>query len=220
MVWGATVGAALSALQRDVDSESAIAWTLAGLGFGGLVWYVGREHWRRHQGPGLDFPPHIELGLGGNAVDTPMPPGPGWTVRNRSRSYGTPRTIAGVRAALQRYYDVRPQGPRIAVWDISRRGGGEFPPHVSHQTGRDVDVKTPGWPNVNCAATWALIRAFDQDPKVKVIFFSRTLQECVAQAADDIGEGALAKQLLQVRGGRLVRHWAGHRSHLHVRFEQ
>jgi len=34
----------------------------------------------------------------------------------------------------------RTPGARLTIGDLSRRGGGRFPPHHSHQSGRDVDV--------------------------------------------------------------------------------
>ena len=69
-----------------------------------------------------------------------LPPGLNYVVKRPDSAYGTPPTIHAIQEAIRGYHQRNPGGPKIHVGDISRRGGGLFPPHLSHRHGRDVDV--------------------------------------------------------------------------------
>ena len=48
--------------------------------------------------------------------------------------------VQGIQRAITLYSRRARGGPKIHVGDLSLRGGGHFPPHLSHRSGRDVDV--------------------------------------------------------------------------------
>lgn len=111
---------------------------------------------------------------------------------------------------------------RLTIGSMSREGGGHFPPHKSHRTGRDVDIRLPRLDGsgahskhdeVDWHATWALVRAFIDTGKTEVIFLSRRLHPLLRRAAKDMG--ATPEQLRDI--GSVVVHAKGHHSHVHVR---
>lgn len=55
------------------------------------------------------------------------------------RRWGQPRMISGLIALGRRWRAGHP-GKTLRYGDISKRGGGYFPPHVSHRLGVDVDT--------------------------------------------------------------------------------
>jgi hypothetical protein len=87
-----------------------------------------------------------QMNRGGDpAIVTPLPErGPGCTTYNReaggANQYGRAETV---RAVLDRCaaWAARRAGVPLAIGDLSRRGGGPFPPHADHQNGREVDIR-------------------------------------------------------------------------------
>lgn len=82
---------------------------------------------------------------GDAAVNTLLPEtGPGFIIFNRdpdgADQYGREETIRAVAEIAAAWSAKHPQ-IQLAVGDISRRGGGSFPPHSDHQDGRDVDFR-------------------------------------------------------------------------------
>jgi Zinc carboxypeptidase/Penicillin-insensitive murein endopeptidase len=75
-------------------------------------------------------------------------------VRKRSpnrgwRRYGSERLVGTTLGVLDAYAAANPEAPRVAVGDLSRRGGGDFGArfggigHASHENGLDVDLYYP-----------------------------------------------------------------------------
>jgi len=125
---------------------------------------------------------------------------------------------------------------RVIIGSISLRHGRRFPPHRSHQSGRDIDIRLPllsglpdtAYPNpeeVDWLATWALIKAFIDTGEVSMIFFDGKLQRRVYQAAR--WHGYTPEELADLihwpsRSGKrtaIVRHSKGHTGHIHVRLK-
>jgi penicillin-insensitive murein endopeptidase len=134
---------------------------------------------------------------------------------------------------------------QLTVGDLSRPGGGRFRPHVSHQSGRDVDVgfymldrrSTPvnnhvfvrfnnqgmgrQWGSLykfDAARNWALIESLlsQSTTDVQHIFVSNAIKWRLIQQA--VKEGANPEVVMRAR--RVItqpRHGAPHRSHFHVR---
>jgi penicillin-insensitive murein endopeptidase len=134
---------------------------------------------------------------------------------------------------------------RLTVGDLSRPTGGRFRPHVSHQSGRDVDLgfylldrrSTPvnvhlfvrlnnkamgiQWGNLykfDAARNWALIESLlsHSTTDVQHIFVANAIKRRLLQQA--VKEGANPEVLMRAR--RVItqpRHGAPHRSHFHVR---
>lgn len=168
-----------------------------------------------------------------------MPRGVAYVLRAPGHAWGTPRTIGVLRESIRSYARVH-GGPKVVVGDISKKAGGPFPPHLSHQQGRDVDVgyiqrgrrkndrafHPATAATLDRARTWALVDSFLQSDEVAYIFMDYTLQQQLYEYADQLGiDGATLAELFQYpRGSRAshgkIRHWKGHRDHFHIRFRQ
>lgn len=170
-----------------------------------------------------------------------LPPHPDYDLRCPAHAHASSATAAALLAGLARLRE-RYRG-QIVVGDLSRAHGGAYGPHLSHQSGRDVDLWLPiegglyraaatcrrcGTPwcrpapdEVDWRATWALIDALASTGAVQQIFLDRRLHPRLRSAARDAGasDDDLA-QLVQRRPGApaLVTHAAGHTRHIHVRF--
>lgn len=170
-----------------------------------------------------------------------LPAGLHYIVKRPDNAWGTPHTVRRIQDAVRRYHErAGAGGPKIHVGDISRKGGGAFPPHLSHRHGRDVDVgyvltgpeadetlfRNAGRHNLDVARTWALLDGFLATDAVHYIFMDHGLQKILYEHA--VAEGVPAERLdrvFQYPRGRhapngLVRHWRGHVNHFHVRFHE
>jgi len=134
----------------------------------------------------------------------------------------------------------------LIVADISKKAGGHFDPHKSHQAGRDVDIwlptlkgvyktkhlgsgkqkeRRPFWYEVDWYATWGLMRALIKTGAVEAIFLDNILQPYVYNAAKNMGAtpeelDAWIQYPRKVNNGKVfVQHSADHYSHIHVRFK-
>lgn len=147
--------------------------------------------------------------------------------------YGTPETIAAIRFAVNQVQKDHPGAPALVLGDISRANGGRFSPHVSHQSGRDVDLgfyhtvpvqefisASPS--NLDIPRTWALIEALMEDHKVEYIFIDSYVQSLLYRYVkyELQAPQAYLEQVFAYGGGRraLIRHAPGHRNHIHARF--
>ena len=150
--------------------------------------------------------------------------------------YGSTNTLALLHAAFATFrHDTGFEG-EVVIGAISRRRGGRFHPHLSHQSGRDVDIRLPrlpgtppdtGEPNedeVDWRATWGLVRALADSGEVGRIFLEVGLHRRLYEAARQMGESREEiRQILQwpawnAKGDPVVRHSEGHDGHIHVRF--
>jgi hypothetical protein len=181
-----------------------------------------------------------ELDLPNSMADAvQLTPGPGYIVKKPIFAWGTPRTIHLLREAARLYTRRIHDGPPIRIGDISKREGGPFPPHLSHQTGRDVDVgyilKGPKAEvtrfvpavssNLDRERSWALVDALVSTGGVAHIFMDYDVQGMLYEHAKAQGVAAeRLADLFQYPRGRYswhgkIRHWKGHHDHLHVRFK-
>ena len=186
------------------------------------------------------YPDLVELDDRGNtmAEAVQLEDGPGYVVKKPVFAWGTPRTVAAIRQAVRIYSTNVRGGPDVHVGDISKRDGGPFPPHLSHQTGRDVDIGyvlmgpqadvkrfvTTTRHSLDRERTWELLRAMIETDAVGYIFLDYGLQRLLYEYALDDGEDPayLARVFQYPRGSRaahgMIRHWRGHGDHFHVRF--
>lgn len=147
-------------------------------------------------------------------------------------AYGTTETIEYLTAAVRKVHERFPDTPPLHVGHVSSRSGGYLSPHLSHQSGRDVDLgfyyaKGRRWyvrgteANLDVPRTWALVRAFITETDVEMILLDHSIQRILKQHALGIGEDPeWVEGLFTSRGGRppIFRHVKGHQTHLHVRF--
>lgn len=165
-----------------------------------------------------------------------LPKSPHYTVGLPTMAYASTNTIALLQYGFETFRRRTGFGGKVLVTSLSRRRGGYFPPHKSHQSGRDVDVALVAFPGfrgrtkpsngrVDWGATWALMRAFIDTGQVQYIFLSYHLQKQLYRAARLMGETpesleALIQYPRAFRNKKgLVRHSKGHDRHFHLRFK-
>lgn len=179
-----------------------------------------------------------KAGGGPRRVTTALLPSDGLHIKRPKAAYGTAKTIGLLQRAVSRYRRAHPGAPKVVVGDISRKGGGHLRPHLSHQTGRDIDL---GYVLRGSAAgrtrfrgvtddaldvprTWALIESFLATRQVVYVFVDYRIQERLYEHA--LAQGVPQRELdrlFQYPHGRgrahgIIRHWPNHRHHFHVRF--
>lgn len=215
-VWGPVSGAMLAGLRSDDQRLAEIVGTAVLAG--SVIGFIGWEWYRQSKGPLAD-PGEPRPAKGGDPrVRVQLDPGEGFVVRKAARAYGTEKTIVGILDGVRAYHECNPGADAVRIGDVSKLGGGPFPPHVSHQTGRDVDIGLPAGEH----ARWCLLRAYGTHPNVSRIFYDRNL---IAQALDHAqgmggDDAAIAAEILSTPDQRrTVQHWPGHADHIHVRFQ-
>lgn len=173
---------------------------------------------------------------GGLANAVQLPPRPHlYTRRHPERSYGSTHTIRTIQTALSSLRKDHGVSREVMVGDLSVKSGGPLSPHVSHQSGRDIDIRLlladgisrktvpVSASQVDWDATWRLVQSFLETGKVNVIFLDFNRQAHLHAAALRAGvHETVVRRWFQwpVRGGRgMIRHEDGHRAHVHVRLE-
>jgi LysM repeat protein len=148
-------------------------------------------------------------------------------------AWATQETLDFLDKALDRVHQQFPGTATLALGDISGRHGGHSPPHVSHQSGRDVDIAYfyndgAGWyargtaKNLDFARNWAFVRALITETDVDLILIDHSIQLLLEDYARQHGEDPswLAGIFRGVPGKLrpLIRHAPGHATHIHIRF--
>lgn len=156
----------------------------------------------------------------------------------RTTNYGTQEMVDAIRNAVDAVHAQFPKTKPLPVGDLSRRRGGFFPPHVSHQNGRDADIgyylrvghhpkllKHANYRTIDVARTWTFLESLLADGKVEYAFIDYRLQRPLYRYARDIRK--LSAEVLDAyfeypKGKRarrgIIRHLKGHADHMHVRF--
>ncbi len=159
----------------------------------------------------------------------------GYTVRE-GQNFGTQTLSETIRHAIAAVHIVHPGSPALHVGDLSLSGGGPMRSHRSHQSGRDADLgfylkeghnprrfKGATTKNLDVPRTWTLLKALVDSGKTQLIFVDYTLQRALYRHARSQGltPDQLAPILAYPQGKRskrsIIRHWSGHRDHLHLR---
>jgi penicillin-insensitive murein endopeptidase len=118
------------------------------------------------------------------------------------------------------------------IGHISGKNGGYLKPHLSHQSGRDVDLGYyylggSRWyaradaQNLDRDRTWALVRAIVTETDVELLLIDRSIQSLLVEYAESKGEDKEWLELLFRGKGSvppIIRHASGHATHLHARF--
>jgi murein endopeptidase len=162
----------------------------------------------------------------------PFSPGPFWTIRDPSESWGTEETIDFIVTAIEAVEARYPGSPRLVIGDLSNPRGGKIDRHRSHQAGRDADIGfyfqrgevesflAPRKKDLDLPRTWALVRALVTETDIERIFLDRSLIAVLYQHALTAGED---RSWLNDIFGRtsekgIIQHERRHKDHLHVRF--
>jgi penicillin-insensitive murein endopeptidase len=163
----------------------------------------------------------------------PMPEGANWQLVSPGLAWGTRETVDALAHAIDAVSARFPDTPKAFIGNISAKNGGHLHPHVSHQSGRDVDLGyylTEGhrWyanasgPSLDRPRTWHLVRTLIVDSDIDLILVDLQIQRMLKAYALSIGEDpAWLDEIFQVGGKSrrpLLFHVNGHATHLHVRF--
>jgi murein endopeptidase len=169
----------------------------------------------------------------------PIPEGEHWRLRSmRRRAYGSELTVNALVSAFNAYGERFPGAPKIRVGELAQRKGGKISPHRSHRSGRDVDLgyialgeddgdvrwQLMNASNLDVEKNWYLIHEMIKSGDVESIFISSRLQPLLyAEAKRHLTEEELSGLFQYPRSApgskdAVIRHWSGHRNHMHVRF--
>jgi murein endopeptidase len=157
-----------------------------------------------------------------NQLYRPVAPGSAWA---------TEETLAYLDAALAKVHASIANTPILPLGDISVERGGPISPHVSHQSGRDVDIgyfyrgeqrwyRRGNAQNLDLERNWAFVRALVTETDVDLIFIDHSIQALLREHAISRGEDRAWVEGLFGGGGQraIIRHARGHATHVHVRF--
>ena len=217
---------------RALKLEAELAWSLSANGALGSQWRTQMEL----QGPA----PRSHTWPGGSAgflLNAPrLKDGPLWDTR-RYKNYATPEAITAIKAGVYALHSAIPDAPTTIIGDLSKRYGGHFPPHLSHQSGRDADIgyfvrgplarKMKGlmqtsYRQLDAEATWAFLEGMLKTGLIDQIYIDHRLQRKLYRSAKRGGlSAARLKEWFSYpfkRGG-VIRHLKGHADHMHVRFK-
>jgi murein endopeptidase len=185
-----------------------------GLGFGALA------------GPAAaatlpDCHEHLSRSLGtpgnGRLVDGVLFPAAGpdhfaWNFRaqriggsDRTR-WGNCHVVHAVLRALAAYRRADPAAPRVAVGDMSLRGGGEIDHHSTHENGRQIDLYFPRRDRKL------------REPHTVAQVDLRLSRELVQAMLDAGAYRVLIGPHIRIPTSARVIHWPHHDDHLHVMF--
>lgn len=216
------------------------------------VWINPKPYARRSKA--LEFPEFqvrpdaLSIGApndGGLKNGVQMPESPLYTRRAPSIMWGSSHTIETLLKAIARFRQDLAFDHELVLADISRKKGGKFRPHKSHQAGRDIDIwmptlkgvykekylgrtnrkkiRRPAVNEIDWYATWGLVRALLETEEIVKIFLEYSMQEKLYRAAEEMG--ATEEELAKIQwprgarsGGAIIAHSAGHITHIHVRF--
>ena len=178
-----------------------------------------------------------------DGVQIPRDPA-AYHLRRPWRAWGTNQTVSQVVRVIERVHRAFPGVHPLAIGDLSARRGGKITMHVSHQSGRDIDLgfyfnkRPPHYPdefvvatadNLDFDATWALITGLaataDRPDGVERMFMSYDTQRLFWRLALKHGVArATLERLFQYPHGQgsrhgLIHHEPGHDEHVHVRFK-
>ena len=175
-----------------------------------------------------------------------LPAGPGYRRQSPRRAWGTNETITQILRVIAELRTKHPKIHDVLIGDISKKGGGKLLHHISHQSGRDVDIGfvfkhlPPEGPTrflrlrhhkktIDFEASWSLIKSLvgsnEDKSKVQHIFLSYREQKIIYDWAVKRGipKGELDYVFQYPRGRRAlagkIRHVKGHTGHMHVRFK-
>jgi hypothetical protein len=149
-----------------------------------------------------------------------------------SAAYTTEETLAYLNAALEVVHQEFPNTAKLKLGDISAEKGGPLRPHLSHQSGRDVDIgyfylTGTRWyqrgtaKNLDLPRNWAFVRALIARTDVELLLIDHSIQALLREHALAIGEDrAWVDSIFRGGGGRrpIIRHARGHATHIHIRF--
>lgn len=165
-----------------------------------------------------------------NAMPFPEPgDGGAWAVIVPDSCWTTQETADAIIGAANQLKAWFPDGAPVRVGQVSGPEGGFLPPHVTHQTGRDVDIGLfyPG-PEpyrvkerekvMDVAMNWAFVKAVVMHGDVQGILLDWRVQNVLYAYALKQGEDRDWLDSLFKAPRALFHHARRHRDHFHIRY--
>ena len=163
-------------------------------------------------------------------------PRDGIQLNAEDRSWGTEETISLMNLAIDRVQEKYPDTCDMFIGDISRRKGGRLRPHISHKSGRDIDVSYYAHDNrfirfipmnvnnLDVEKTWYFLETLLLTERVTLILMDYRLQKVFYGYLETIYPKRILRHYFQYprkTGNRrgIIRHAPGHMDHLHIRFK-
>jgi LysM repeat protein len=144
-------------------------------------------------------------------VGVQLEPGRGYILKRPHLAFGTAAAVKAIKAALSRYKQTK---------------AGNIGLVLKGAEADEVRFRTANAGNLDVPRTWALLKAFVDNPDVRAVFLDYRLQKLLYEHArsQKISEAKLDELFQYPRGkGRnfgIIRHWKGHKDHFHVRFRK
>jgi len=162
--------------------------------------------------------------------------GTGVVVKHPKWAWGRPVTVRSIEE-VGRKLAARFEGSAVVVGDLSKKGGGRFPPHKGHKGGLDADIglfkpeelftvkfKHLKPSQLDAERTWFMLKCFIDTGRVERILVDWRLQSALYnRAKEEKLPPELLDELFQYPARRwkqkgLIRHYDGHKNHIHIRF--
>jgi murein endopeptidase len=150
----------------------------------------------------------------------------------RKALFGTKETVAHVKDCCAKYRWKFAKGAPVNIGDLSSKDGGHLKQHLSHQSGRDVDLGYLTRPpqrrgyfshnatrkNLDVPKQWFLVQCFLDKPDTKFIFLSSTVFGALKEHVQKNPQ--LRRKYLKFFNGHggILKPDQEHLSHMHVRF--
>ncbi|MEE9386339.1 MAG: LysM peptidoglycan-binding domain-containing protein [Nannocystaceae bacterium] len=211
-----------------------------------VIWMDPGRAWTVFRFSPSHATPHpISVPMGGTSVGRPnrgrlvdgvqIPKSTLYERREPRILWGSSYAVRHLVDSIARFRAVSGYDGAIILKSMSREHGRRFPPHRSHQSGRDIDIQLPLLPGarntavpepdeVDWEATWALVAALEASHAIDLIFLDISVQRRLYEAARGLGatHDGLRPMMQWPRepnkAPALVRHGKGHLHHIHVRF--
>lgn len=165
------------------------------------------------------------------SISVPLPgsretpaPAPGIKAVCEPGCYGTQTMIDLLKSMGAQYSDYYGQEQRLSIGGISRKGGGPFPPHVSHQKGIDADiifVKHNGFdPLANAMIVASVLRVMPGFRHIngrEYFLVDQSKHAAVGQGLDALQRQGVLTAEQAARGKSVLVHWPNHNDHFHIR---
>jgi len=165
-----------------------------------------------------------------------LKPRRGIRLNDPDRTWGTEETVSLMNMAIDKMLEKYPKTCDMFIGDISRKGGGKLRPHISHQSGRDIDVslyakgnrfiyfENMNSKNLDLEKTWYFIETLLVTERVQMILLDYEVQKLFYRYLKPFYSKRKLEKYLQyprpknVRKG-IIRHAHSHQNHLHIRFK-
>jgi len=151
----------------------------------------------------------------------------------RTTTWGTPETVAAVSDCLCRFKTRFPGAPDVTLGDLSRQGGGRLGRHLSHRSGRDVDLgyitnppqsggyfnRNARYGNLDAEKQWWIVKCFLDRGNVRFIFLNWPALSALKSFVKSRPELSFYMRFFPGGSSPVISADREHRNHLHVRFD-